>query len=237
MKEHEQSQSEKFFRRIRSFVRRDGRMTPAQCRAVEEWLPQYGLVVTPDYVDFTKVFARQAPVVLEIGFGTGHSLLETAIHYPEIDFIGIETHLPGVGSLLGNMALRDVKNIRVYHADAVEVLSQAIPAKSLTGAQIFFPDPWPKRKHIKRRLIQPAFLELLVSKLKLGGWLHLATDWEDYAVQMMQVLSAHPALKNRAGEGCYAERSANRPVITRFEARGKQAGRLIRELDFEVSLD
>lgn len=219
-------------RRIRSFVRRDSRQTKAQQRAVTTYWPQYGLDANKRLDHFSEVFQREAPCWLEIGFGTGHSLLAAAIQNPQKNFIGVETHLPGIGTLLAGIVEQGVTNIRIYHADAVMVFTDCLSNQMLDGIQIFFPDPWPKRRHHKRRLIQPAFVAECLAKLKPEGMLHLATDWEDYAKHMMSVLSAFPELENIAGSGQYAERSEQRPLITRFEKRGEQAGHVIRELAF-----
>ncbi len=221
-----------FLRRIRSFVRRDGRMTDAQRRVLVELWPPFGLSLAAGMLDLNYIFQREAKRTLEIGFGSGHSLLEIAKAQPEQDFIGIEMYQPGVGTLLLGIEEQDIKNIRVYYADAVEVIQQCIPDASLDGIQLFFPDPWPKRRHHKRRLIQPEFVKLVTSKLKVGGILHLATDWEHYAQQMMTVLSANADLVNLAGVGEYAARSSQRPIVTKFEGRGTRNGRLIRELQF-----
>lgn len=219
-------------RRIRSFVRRDSRLTAAQRDALETLWPQFGLQLTAGMLDFPTVFQRKAPCILEIGFGGGQSLLATAKAHPEQDFIGIETHQPGIGALLLNIQIHQLTNIRIYYADAVEVLSQCIPEKSLQGIQLFFPDPWPKRRHHKRRLIQTEFVKLLITKLQPGGELHLATDWQDYAKEMLQVLSSFSELTNRVGIGHFAQRSSQRPIITKFEQHGKRAGRDIFELQF-----
>jgi tRNA (guanine-N7-)-methyltransferase len=221
-----------FLRRIRSFVKRDGRMTDAQRGALAEMWPQIGLKLEDSMCDFANVFKREAPRILEIGFGSGQSLLAMAKAHPEQDFIGIETYQPGVGSLILGMQLHQINNIRIYYADAVEVLERAIPDQSLDVVQIFFPDPWQKRKHHKRRLIQTLFVNKVLSKLKLHGTLHLATDWEDYAVHMMKVLSNISELTNLAGANQYSNRSSQRPIITKFEQRGKQCGRQIWELQF-----
>lgn len=223
----------RLMRQIRSFVRRDSRMTKAQQRAIHEGMPTFGLSLSSGFVDFSKIFNNDAPCVLEIGFGMGHSLLQVAKENPTKNFIGIETHLPGIGHLLSGIEMAEIKNIRVYHADAVQVLTNCILDDALTEIQIFFPDPWPKRRHHKRRLIQNEFIQLLLKKLKMNGILHLATDWEDYAKQMMEVLSSFPQLKNMAGMGCYALRSMHRPILTRFELRGQKAGHVIRELQFQ----
>jgi tRNA (guanine-N7-)-methyltransferase len=224
--------SKLFLRRIRSFVRRDSRMTDAQENAFNQLWPTYGLEITKGIIDYSIVFNRVAPTVLEIGFGSGHSLLAAAECYPPYNFIGIETHRPGIGTLLLHLKTKPLHNIRVYYADAVDVLAQCIPDNSLSVIQIFFPDPWRKRRHHKRRLIQPAFVKSVVQKLEVGGEIHLATDWEDYAKHMMNVLSHESALINMAGLGCYSDRSSQRPVITKFEQRGQNAGHEIWELRF-----
>jgi tRNA (guanine-N7-)-methyltransferase len=221
-------------RHIRSFVRRDGRMTVAQRRVLEELWPIFGLEREQGLADFTKIFRRDAPRLLEIGFGSGASLLQIAAASPERDFIGIETYQPGVGSLLLGIETAMLTNIRVYYADAVEVLKHCIPLHSLDGLQIFFPDPWQKRRHHKRRLIQPEFVNMVITKMKPGAIFHLATDWEDYAMQMMVVLSQTEQLVNLAGDGKFAQRSAQRPVVTKFEGRGERHGRPIWELQFQV---
>ncbi len=221
-------------RSIRSFVRRDSRLTEAQRHALETLWPQLGLDLKAGMVDFQSVFHRDAPRILEIGFGSGQSLLATAKMHLDHDFIGIETHQPGIGALLLNIQAEQLTNIRVFYGDAVLVLNQCIPDGSLNGIQLFFPDPWPKRRHHKRRLIQTGFVRLLIGKLKQGGELHLATDWEDYAKEMMGVLSELPELTNRAGVGKFAERSSQRPIVTKFEGHGQRAGRVIWELQFSV---
>lgn len=224
--------NDRFLRRIRSFVRRDGRLTDAQQQAIATLWPTYGLELTHASLNYSATFAREAPRILEIGFGSGHSLLAVAKAYPEKDFIGIETHKPGIGTLLLNMHAHNVSNIRLYYADAVLVLSQCIPDNSLTMIQIFFPDPWRKRRHHKRRLIQPEFVARLAQKLQSGGELHLATDWEDYAKHMMTVLSCEPSFENAVGVGKFSDRSCHRPVITKFEERGERSGHPIWDLRF-----
>lgn len=219
-------------RHIRSFVRRDGRMTDAQRRVLTELWPCYGLQREAGVIDFAQTFGRSAPRILEIGFGSGASLLAFAKANPQTDFIGIEMYQPGVGSLLLGVEAAELTNIRVYYADAVEVIKNCIPIGSLDGIQIFFPDPWPKRRHHKRRLIQSEFVDLIVSRLKPQGIFHLATDWENYAEQMMKVLSENVELLNLAGRNEFAERSAQRPVVTKFEGRGTRSGRRIWELHF-----
>jgi tRNA (guanine-N7-)-methyltransferase len=219
-------------RRVKSFVKRDGRMTDAQREALLRLSSQFVLKLDDGLIDYREVFNREAPTNFEIGFGSGRSLLEMAKRYPEENFIGVEMHQPGIGGLLLGMEINKVDNIRIYYADAVEVLARAIPEMSLDVIQIFFPDPWQKRKHHKRRLIQPEFVNMLATKLKPQGKLHLATDWEDYSIHMMKVLSQAEAFINLAGHGNFSERSSQRPIVTKFEARGERVGRTIWELQF-----
>jgi tRNA (guanine-N7-)-methyltransferase len=217
--------------RIRSYVLRTGRMTPSQRRAYDEGWQCWGLEYTPDTLDIDTVFGRHGPCVLEIGFGMGQSLAEMAKSNPDANYIGIEVHRPGVGRLLHSMDDLDIDNIRVYCHDAVEVLQDCIPDAALDTVQIFFPDPWHKKRHNKRRLIQPAFVALLAKKLKRGGTLHLATDWEDYASQMMAVLSGAEDFSNTCSEGEFAQRPAHRP-LTKFELRGERLGHGVWDLVF-----
>src|SRR6185437_3387915 len=191
-------------RRIQSFVRRDGRLTDAQNNAWMTLWSEYGLELKNAFIDYSAIFGRVAPRIIEIGFGSGHSLLAAAMAYPDKDFIGIETHRPGIGTLLLNIKAQHLSNIRLYYADAVDILTKCIPDNSLTMVQIFFPDPWHKRRHHKRRLIQSNFVNLLADKLQCGGELHLATDWQDYAKQMMNVLSNTTALINAVGVGSFS---------------------------------
>ena len=221
-------------RAVRSFVLRQGRFTPAQQRAFDALWPRFGL----DYAsagaprDFDAVFGRSAPRVLEIGFGNGEALRFGAAQDPARDFIGVEVHAPGVGRLLNALASDDLDNVRVYHHDAVEVLSGEIADASLDEVRIYFPDPWHKKRHHKRRLVQPAFVALLVRKLAPGGRLHLATDWQDYAEQMWDVLDAEPGLRNRAGPRGHVPRPAWRPQ-THFEARGLKLGHGVWDLLYD----
>lgn len=223
--------AEPFFRRIQSFARRDSRMTAAQQRAFERLWLLWGLK-TETILKTASIFGRQAPCFLEIGFGSGQSLAAIAQQYPAYDFIGIEMFKPGIGALLQQIDLMQLKNVRIYYADAVDVLEKCIPEQSLQGIQIFFPDPWPKTRHHKRRLIQPAFAHLAALKLKQDGIFHLATDWQDYARQMMKVLSAETSLCNMAGSATFGQRSDLRPLVTKFEGRGQKEGRAIWELQF-----
>ncbi len=210
-------------RAIRSFVLRTGRMTEAQQRAYDAHWARWGLEHADGALDIDAAFGRPGPRVLEIGFGMGQSLLQMAAAAPDSNFIGIEVHKPGVGRLLHGMAQQGVDNIRVYCHDAVEVLRDCIADESLDTVQIFFPDPWHKKRHHKRRLIQPPFVEALCAKLKPGGLLHLATDWENYAEQMLDVLQASEALENTAADGGFAPRPPHRPE-TKFERRGERLG-------------
>ncbi len=206
-------------------------MTPGQRRAFEQNWQRWGLAVEDGLLDFDTVFGRAGPRVLEIGFGMGQSLVEMAELAPATNFIGIEVHRPGVGKLLHSMAGRGVDNIRVYCHDAVEVLGDCIAGESLDTIQVFFPDPWHKKKHHKRRLIRPEFVALLVSRLKAGGTLHLATDWQNYAEQMMTVLGTEQGLFNAHGAGQFAPRPDHRP-LTKFELRGERLGHGVWDLVF-----
>lgn len=217
-------------RTVRSFVIRAGRLTEAQQAARERMWPRLGLHVEDGMLDAAKVFGREADLVFEIGFGMGGSLVEMAKATPEKNFIGVEVHPPGIGNVLKLAEQEHIDNLRVYQADARNVLQQCIAEESLACVQIFFPDPWHKKRHHKRRLIQPDFLEELRPRLKIGGVLHLATDWEPYAQQMMQVLSADPHWRNGVGPGLFATQHA-RP-LTKFEQRGQRLGHGVWDLLF-----
>ncbi len=216
-------------RSIRSFVVRAGRMGTGQVRALAELGPRFVLPYQDGVLDTANVFGRSAPVVLEIGFGMGAATAEIAAARPDTDFLGCEVHEPGVGALLKRIGEQDLKNIRILQHDAVQVLQHMVAPASLAGVHIFFPDPWHKKKHNKRRLIQPALVNLLASRLSVGGVLQCATDWQPYAEQMLEVLSAEPALVNTA-EG-YAPRPDYRP-LTKFEARGIKLGHGVWDLVF-----
>jgi tRNA (guanine-N7-)-methyltransferase len=216
-------------RPIRSFVLRAGRLGTGQSKALEELGPRFVLPYAATPMDWPGVFGRQAPLILEIGFGMGGATAEIALHHPENDYLGVEVHTPGVGALLKRIGELGLGNLRIIQHDAVEVLRHMLAESSLHGIHIFFPDPWHKKRHHKRRLIQPVFVELLASRLKPGGYLHLATDWEDYAHQMLDVLTASPDLEN-TGDG-FAPRPEYRP-LTKFEQRGLRLGHGVRDLVF-----
>jgi tRNA (guanine-N7-)-methyltransferase len=208
-------------RHIRSYVLRQGRMSPAQIRNIDEGMPRWGIEYAPRAIDYAAAFGRTAPVVLEIGFGMGFTTAEIAAARPDTDFIGIEVHGPGVGNMFKLIAEQQLANVRVIQHDAVEVLRDMIPDGSLAGVHVYFPDPWPKKRHLKRRLIQSPLVAQLASKLAPGGYLHCATDIEDYGQQMLDVLAAEPLLENTA-DG-FAPRPDYRP-LTKFEARGLRLG-------------
>lgn len=216
-------------RPVRSFVLRAGRMGSGQVRALAELGPRFVLPFQATPPDWDAVFGRQAPRVLEIGFGMGAATAAIAEARPELDFIGCEVHEPGVGALLRAIGGRGLGNLRIVQHDAVEVLARMIPPATLAGVNLFFPDPWPKKRHHKRRLVQPAFVAALVSRLAPGGILHCATDWQPYAEHMLAVLEAEPGLRNTAAG--YAPRPAHRP-LTKFEARGLNLGHGVWDLVF-----
>lgn len=228
----ENTEDQKYMRKVRSFVLRAGRMTEGQQKAMDEVWPRMGLTLEHGLLDLNNVFGREAPVVLEIGFGMGDSLIEMAKNQPEKNYIGIEVHRPGVGRLLSNADKEGLDNIRVFCEDAIEVLAQSIPDGSLDCIQLFFPDPWHKKRHHKRRIVQPELAESLRKKLKVGGVFHMATDWENYAEHMMEVMSAAPGYKNVAGEGAFSPQPQWRPV-TKFQRRGEKLGHGVWDLMFE----
>ncbi|MCP1289144.1 tRNA (guanosine(46)-N7)-methyltransferase TrmB [Chromobacterium sp. S0633] len=210
-----------FQRAIRSFVLRQGHLSPGQQRAMDEGMPRWGIEYRPERIDLEQAFGRAAPKILEIGFGMGGATAEIAAANPAQDYLGVEVHSPGVGNLCKLIAEKELSNLRIIRHDAVEVLDHMLADGSLDGVHIFFPDPWHKKRHNKRRLIQAPLVEKLVAKLKPGGYLHAATDWEDYALQIMEVFSGQPQLVNSA-DG-YAPRPDYRP-LTKFEARGIKLG-------------
>jgi len=218
-------------RRIRSFVRREGRLTPGQQRALDELWPRYGLASDTSLVA-ADAFGRSAPLTLEIGFGNGASLATMATQDPDSNYVGIEVHRPGVGHLLKQIETEGLENVRIYCHDAVEILHHCIDDHSLDRVLLFFPDPWHKKRHHKRRIVQPDFIELLAGKIRHGGRLHMATDWEDYAQHMVEVMSGSTAFRNCAASGAFVPRPEYRPV-TKFEQRGQRLGHGVWDLLYE----
>ncbi|MGQ0385181.1 MAG: tRNA (guanosine(46)-N7)-methyltransferase TrmB [Gammaproteobacteria bacterium] len=217
-------------RTVRSFVMRGGRTTPAQKRALAELLPRFGIAFSAAPLDLDRVFGRRGRRIMEIGFGDGAQLVAQAAAEPAADFIGIEVHPPGIGRCLLGIELHRLPNVRVIAHDAIEVLAQQVPPASLDEIQLWFPDPWPKKRHHKRRIVQPAFAALVAGRLKSGGRLRLATDWEPYAECMLEVLNTEPLLVNVAAGGHYLE-SADRST-TRFESRGRRLGHRVFDLEY-----
>lgn len=222
----------KFMRRVRSFVLREGRLTPGQEKAIERSWPVYGLTRNMGQLDFAEVFGRQAPVVLEIGYGMGHALAQMAAENPEMDFIGVEVHRPGVGTLLMEIERLGLTNVRTYCDDAIDILELCIPPASLHRLQLYFPDPWHKKKHHKRRIVQPKFVDLVHSRVAEGGILHMATDWEDYAEHMLEVMESVQGWQNTSNERPFVQRPSWRPE-TKFERRGKRLGHGVWDMLYE----
>lgn len=218
-------------RPIKSFVLRAGRMSNRQQQALDTWLSEYQLPPSGGCWNMTEIFGRSADVVVEIGFGMGASFLQMAKAQPDVNYIGVEVHQPGIGSLVAGLHDEAIQNVRVATFDAVEAFKNCILDETLSGVQIFFPDPWPKKRHQKRRLIQPEFIKLLAQKIKPGGFLHCATDWEDYAIQMLEVLQAEESLVNSQALGAYTPRPERRP-LTKFELRGNKLGHGVWDLMF-----
>ena len=216
--------------RIRSFIRRQGRLTPGQQYAIDNHWATYCLDPKKDY-NFTEVFGREAPLFMEIGFGNGDSLAKMAAANPDKDYIGIEVHTPGVGHLLMLLHEQGISNVRIYCHDAIEVLENKCPDHSLAGLHLFFPDPWHKKKHHKRRIVRPSFVELLDKKLKVGGYFHAATDWENYAEWILDILSAHKGLANTSPTHDYCPCPDYRP-LTKFEQRGIRLGHGVWDIIF-----
>lgn len=212
-------------------MRREGRLTPAQSRALDELLPRYGLQPGDEPFDFPRIFGRDARRTLEIGCGNGDTLAALARLHPDEDFIGIEVHRPGVGRLLNTLESEQLANARVICADAVEVLSRCVPDASLDAVLLYFPDPWPKKRHHKRRILQTGFAALIAQKLRHGGQFRLATDWPEYAEHMLAVLAASAEFANTAADGGYVPRPAER-LLTKFERRGLNRGHPVRDLVF-----
>ena len=218
-------------RTVRSFVLRQGRLTRGQEQAIENVWPVYGIERDEEVLDLESLFKRSAPVTLEIGFGDGVSLAEMAKSAPEKDFIGIEVHRPGVGRLLHLINEQDLTNVRVMDDDAVEIIKNRIPEQSLDRVQLFFPDPWHKKRHNKRRIVQPEFVSLVASRLKVGGVFHLATDWEPYAEHMAEVMEASTEFTSLA-DSPYSSKPESRPT-TKFERRGLKLGHGVWDLLYE----
>jgi len=216
-------------RPIRSFVLRQGRVSNAQQRAHAALLPKFGIPYAPHSIDLDRAFGRSAPKVLEIGFGMGETTATLAAQHPEYDYLGIEVHTPGVGSLLKRIAELDLSNVRIIQHDAVVVLHDMIAPAAFDAVHVFFPDPWPKKRHHKRRLIQPPLISLLCERTKPGAYIHVATDWQDYAEQILAVMSAEPRLVNTAPG--YAPRPHYRPQ-TKFESRGLKLGHGVWDIVF-----
>lgn len=219
--------------RIRSFIRRQGRATVGQKLALESHWDKYCLSPQQDF-DANAAFGRTAPLIVEIGFGNGDSLAAMAQANPQLNYLGIEVHRPGVGHLLMLLEERGIDNVRIYHHDAIEILEQKIADHSLAGVHLFFPDPWHKRRHHKRRIVRPSFLQLLNKKLVAGGYFHAATDWQDYAKDMLGILGADSGLKNASPSGDYCPRPDYRP-LTKFENRGLRLGHGVWDLIFTRS--
>jgi len=227
----EHTESPENQRRIRSFVLRQGRLTKGQERALETGWPQFGVNYVPAQLDLSQLFGRaQSPKILEIGFGMGDATAKIAQALPACDFLAVEVHTPGVGSLLKLIQENNLSNVRIIQHDAVEVLSEMLADQSLDGVHIFFPDPWHKKRHHKRRLIQAEFVKLLCAKLKLGAYIHVATDWQEYAEWVLEVLNGETTLKNTAID--YAEKPSYRP-LTKFENRGIKLGHGVWDLVFK----
>ncbi len=218
-------------RPVRSFVRREGRLTTAQKRALEKFLPLYAFPASEAAVDFAAIFGRRAPTTLEIGFGNGDALADLAAAHPERNYIGVEVHRPGVGRLLMRLARAGIENVRIADRDGTQVLRNEIPDDSLDEILVYFPDPWPKKRHHKRRLIQSEFALMISAKLAVGGRLELATDWPEYAEQMRGILNGTPGLVSVDEEGGLPARPAWRPE-TRYEIRGRREGREIFDLAY-----
>lgn len=220
-----------YVRKVQSFVKREGRLTKGQALSIEKFWPEFGLDFQPETYNLSEVFGREAPVVLEIGFGMGKSLIEMAGAEPDKDFIGIEVHTPGVGACLAAIDEQKLSNVRLCEYDAVEILKTSIADESLSRVQLYFPDPWHKKRHHKRRIVQPEFVQLLRRKLKTGGIFHMATDWENYAEHMLEVMSVQEGYKNTSNSNDYVPRPDFRP-LTKFEQRGHRLGHGVWDLIF-----
>ena len=230
--ENSQKKASAPHRAIKSFVLRQGRLTSAQQNALENYWKDYGINYSEQLLDFSEIFGNENEVFLEIGFGNGESLLQQAINQPQYNFIGIEVHGPGVGHLIHNANAQDIHNIRVIRHDAIDVLTKQIADNSIKQLQLFFPDPWHKKRHHKRRIIKPAFIELVQKKLKTGGFFHMATDWQHYAEQMLEEMDNATAFSNISGKGHYSKTQGAR-CETKFERRGIKLGHGVWDLIYE----
>jgi tRNA (guanine-N7-)-methyltransferase len=231
----EQAKQEgKYIRKVRSFVKREGRLTKGQANALALYWQTMGLNHADGMIDVKTVFAKEQPLVLEIGFGMGKSLVEMAKNSPDKNFIGIEVHRPGVGACIALAQEQGVDNLKVYEHDAIEILADCIPDQSLTTVQLFFPDPWHKKKHHKRRIVQADFVETIRQKLKIGGVFHMATDWQNYAECMLDDMNNSAGFKNLSPTNDYVPRPDSRP-LTKFENRGQRLGHGVWDLQFQRS--
>ncbi|TXR51835.1 tRNA (guanosine(46)-N7)-methyltransferase TrmB [Reinekea thalattae] len=222
-----------FPRRIKSFVLRAARMTESQKLSLDNHWKSYGLSVSQGPISSQQLFQREADTTLEIGFGMGDSLVDMAIAAPEKNFIGVEVHLPGVGRMLNRVATENVNNVRCYKEDAIEVLNDCIADGSLSCVQLFFPDPWHKKRHHKRRIVNAEFAQLIRRKLKAGGTLHMATDWQNYAEHMLEVMDAAEGFSNTAGTGHYLPARPEHRPVTKFEKRGERLGHGVWDLIYQ----
>ena len=216
-------------RPLRSFVLRGGRLTEGQKRAMDEYWPRFGIVKGELLLDFKTLFGNDAPVIMEIGFGNGDAIWQMAQARPAENYVGVEVHQPGVGHLLLKMKQHGIANIRIANDDAVEFLRERVPEESLAGVRIYFPDPWPKKRHQKRRLIQSSLIELMASRMCLGALFHLATDWEPYAMHMLEVMRSSDGFVNLSPSGDFCDRPEWRPQ-TKYERRGESLGHQVRDL-------
>ena len=217
---------------MRSFVLRGGRLTEGQKRALEEFWPRFGIEKGESPLDFKPLFGNDAPVIMEIGFGNGDATWQMAQAHPTENYLGVEVHQPGVGHLLLKMKQHGITNIRIANDDAVEFLCERVPTESLAGVRIYFPDPWPKKRHHKRRLIQPSLIDLLASRMRPGALLHLATDWEPYAQHMLEVTGSSDGFVNLSPSGDFCDQPEWRPE-TKYERRGEGLGHRVRDLLFK----
>jgi len=222
----------KYIRKVRSFVKREGRLTKGQASALEQFWATMGLNHQDGMIDFASLFDNSNPIVLEIGFGMGKSLVEMAKNAPELNFVGVEVHRPGVGACISLAQEEGVDNLKVFEHDAIEVLADCIPDSSLTTVQLFFPDPWHKKKHHKRRIVSLEFVETIRQKLKNGGVFHMATDWENYAECMIEDMNSAPGYENLAAEDDFVPRPDSRP-LTKFENRGNNLGHGVWDIQFK----